>query len=64
MNKEAKIYVAGHHGDILWDASQPDGTLRKWQDISRLSELGWNVKTDLNEGLQLAYDWFLHNTQK
>ena len=56
--------TVGHHGDIHWDASQPDGTLRKWQDISRISEAGWSAKTDLNEGLQLAYDWFLHNTQK
>jgi GDP-L-fucose synthase len=55
--------TVGHHGDIHWDTSQPYGTLRKWQDISRLSELGWYAKTDLNEGLQLAYDWFCQNNQ-
>ena len=55
--------TVGHHGDIHWDVSQPDGTLRKCQEISRLSEQGWNAKTDLNEGLQLAYDWFCHNKQ-
>jgi GDP-L-fucose synthase len=55
--------TVGHHGDIHWDASQPDGTPRKCQDITRLSELVRNVKTDLNEGLQLVYDWFCQNKQ-
>jgi GDP-L-fucose synthase len=53
----------GHQGEIKWDASQPDGTLRKLQDVSRLSKLGWTVKTSFKEGLQLTYDWFCQNTQ-
>jgi GDP-L-fucose synthase len=56
--------TVGHHGDIHWDAYQPDRTLRKCQEISRLSELGWVVKTDLNEVLQLDYDWFYQYIQK
>jgi GDP-L-fucose synthase len=53
--------TVGHQGGIHWDASQPDGTFRKLQDVSRLSELGWNVTTGFKEGLQLTYDWFCQN---
>jgi len=56
--------TVGHQGDIEWDSSQPDGTPRKLQDVSRLFELGWTAKTGLEEGLQLTYDWFCQNVQR
>ncbi len=49
-------------GAVAWDTRQPDGTLRKLLDVSRLAGLGWNAKTSLPEGLALAYRDFLSRT--
>ena len=53
--------VVGFEGEIVFDASKPDGTPRKLVDTTKLNGLGWHAKTSLDEGLQLAYDWFLTN---
>jgi GDP-L-fucose synthase len=51
--------VVGYRGKIVYDASRPDGTPRKALDISRLRDLGWTAKTDLRDGLGLAYADFI-----
>ncbi|MEM1057824.1 MAG: GDP-L-fucose synthase [Verrucomicrobiota bacterium] len=51
--------VVGFEGRIDWDASMPDGTMRKLMDISKIRELGWTPKTSLENGIRLAYDWYL-----
>ncbi|MBI5922663.1 MAG: GDP-L-fucose synthase [Betaproteobacteria bacterium] len=57
--------VVGFQGSVVWDASKPDGTLRKLLDVSRLAELGWRAKIGLREGIALAYQDFLnHQTDK
>lgn len=53
--------VTGFTGRITFDASRPDGTMRKLMDVSRLSELGWRARIPLAEGLKEAYRWFLDN---
>ena len=53
--------VVGFEGEIVFDASKPDGTPRKLVDTTKLNGLGWHAKTSLDEGLRLAYDWFLKN---
>ncbi len=53
--------VIGYEGEILWDASKPDGTPRKLLDVSKLERLGWHYKTELEDGIRLAYEDFLHN---
>ncbi|MGB8956130.1 MAG: GDP-L-fucose synthase [Tumebacillaceae bacterium] len=53
--------VVGFEGEIVFDASKPDGTPRKLVDTTKLNGLGWQAKTPLDEGLRLAYDWFLTN---
>jgi GDP-L-fucose synthase len=55
--------VVGHRGAIEWDATKPDGTPRKLQDVSRLSALGWRAQTTLQEGLQRTYAWFLERNK-
>ncbi len=44
----------GYQGEILWDASKPDGTPRKLLDVSFLSDMGWKAKTPLREGIRMA----------
>jgi len=53
--------VIGHHGNILWDASKPDGTPRKLMDVSKMRELGWEYSTELEDGIEKTYQWFLEN---
>ncbi|WP_286037036.1 GDP-L-fucose synthase [Enterobacter roggenkampii] len=53
--------VIGFKGQIVFDASKPDGTPRKLMDVERLSNMGWRWSTSLREGLTLTYEWFLNN---
>ncbi|GLB48651.1 GDP-L-fucose synthase family protein [Neptunitalea lumnitzerae] len=51
----------GHTGEIIWDSSKPDGTPRKLMDVSKMNNVGWKHKVDLEEGIELTYNWFLAN---
>ena len=58
-NKIAKIIE--YNGKIKFDTSQPDGTPQKLLDVSRLKNLGWQPSISLEEGIKLAYGWYLKN---
>lgn len=53
--------VVGYDGELVYDSSKPDGTLRKLMDSSKLKKLGWSAKISLKSGLQSTYQWFLEN---
>ena len=53
--------VTGFKGEIITDPSKPDGTPRKLMDVSRLANMGWQAKIDLEEGLEATYRWYLDN---
>ena len=53
--------VTGHQGEIIWDASKPDGTPRKLMDVSKMKEMGWEYNTELQLGIEKTYSWFLEN---
>lgn len=46
-------------GELLWDSSKPDGTLRKLTDVSKLHRLGWSHKIEIDEGIHRLYEWYL-----
>ena len=53
--------VIGFEGEIQFDSTKPDGSPQKLMDSARLNELGWKTKTDLESGLNKAYqDFLLH----
>ena len=56
--------IIGYEGEIKWDPSRPDGTPRKLLDVSKLNELGWHYKTELEDGIRLTYDDFLNNPMR
>ena len=56
--------VIGYTGKILWDPSKPNGTPRKLLDVSKAKKLGWTYKTDLEDGIRLAYEDFLNNPMR
>jgi len=52
--------VVGFTGKIKFDTTKPDGTPKKLLDVTRINKMGWRAKTDLRDGLKLAYDWFIN----
>jgi GDP-L-fucose synthase len=53
--------VTAYNGEIKWNTEMPDGTPRKLTDVTKIHEMGWNHRTDLETGLQLAYKWYVEN---
>ncbi|MBQ5943988.1 MAG: GDP-L-fucose synthase [Bacteroidales bacterium] len=53
--------VVGFKGKINWDTSRPNGTPRKLLDVSKAAKLGWTYKTELRDGIKLAYEDYLNN---
>lgn len=53
--------TVGYKGQLIQDTSKPDGTPQKLLDVSRLNELGWIAKINLEEGIRETYDWYLNN---
>jgi GDP-L-fucose synthase len=50
--------IIGFEGNLVFDTSKPDGTPRKLMDVSYLNSLGWTYKTELEEGIKIAYEDF------
>jgi GDP-L-fucose synthase len=50
--------IVGFDGTLEFDTSKPDGTPRKLLDVTRLHQLGWSHKTELEDGLRSTYEWF------
>lgn len=53
--------TVAYSGDISFDSSKPDGTMRKLTDVSRLNALGWRHTVDVNDGVKKMYDWYLRD---
>lgn len=51
--------VVGYKGKLTFDASKPDGTMRKLMDVSRLARLGWRARIELETGIAGTYEWVL-----
>jgi len=54
--------VVGYTGDIHWDVTKPNGTPRKLLDVTKIQSLGWTYKTELEEGICLAYKDYLSSS--
>lgn len=58
---ETVMHVVGFEGTLVFDASKPDGTPKKLQDVSRMHGLGWCHQVGLEEGIGRTYEWFVEN---
>ncbi|MDE5642507.1 MAG: GDP-L-fucose synthase [Muribaculaceae bacterium] len=54
--------TVGFDGEIRWDKTKPDGTMRKLCDVSKLHSLGWRHKIELPQGVNRLYGWYLANS--
>ena len=55
---ELVVKAVGFEGEVAFDASKPDGTMRKMIDVSKLHSLGWHHKIEIEEGVQKLFDWY------
>ena len=55
---EMIIREVGFRGELRWDRSKPDGTLRKLTDVTRLHALGWHHRIEIDEGIHRLYEWY------
>ena len=53
--------IVGYSGEIFWDTSKPNGALKRQLDVSKATALGWKYKTELRDGVKLAYTDFLNS---
>ena len=51
----------GFTGEIVFDSSKPDGTMRKLTDVTKLHALGWHHTIEIDEGVERLYSWYLEN---
>lgn len=55
---ELVVKAVGFEGEVAFDASKPDGTMRKLIDVSKLHSLGWTHKVEIDKGVQKLFDWY------
>ena len=55
---ELVVKTVGFEGEVKFDASKPDGTMRKLIDVSKLHSLGWTHKVEIDEGVKMLYEWY------
>jgi len=53
--------IIGYRGSIVWNKNYPNGTMKKLLDNTRIKELGWTPKYDLETGIKQTYQWFVDN---
>ena len=53
--------VVGYRGNLYFNTSKPDGTMRKLTDSSKLERLGWKYTVELEEGIKRMYSWYINN---
>ena len=52
------VKAVGFEGEVKFDSSKPDGTMRKLIDVSKLHSLGWTHKVEIEDGVQKLFDWY------
>ena len=50
--------IIGYKGEVRFNPEKPDGTMRKLTDVTKLHNLGWHHKIEIEEGVQKMYDWY------
>ena len=57
------VKAVGFEGEVAFDASKPDGTMRKLIDVSKLHSLGWTHKVEIEDGVTKLFEWYKESLQ-
>ena len=57
------VKAVGFEGEVSFDASKPDGTMRKLIDVSKLHSLGWTHKVEIEDGVAKLFEWYKHSLE-
>ena len=60
---ELVVKAVGFEGTVEFDASKPDGTMRKLIDVSKLHSLGWTHKVEIEDGVAKLFEWYKHSLE-
>ena len=60
---ELVVKAVGFEGEVAFDTSKPDGTMRKLIDVEKLHSLGWTHKVEIEDGVQRLFDWYRQSLQ-
>ena len=60
---ELVVKAVGFEGTVEFDATKPDGTMRKLIDVSKLHSLGWTHRVEIEDGVQKLFDWYKSTLQ-
>ena len=55
---ELVVKAVGFEGEVAFDASKPDGTMRKLIDVTKLHSLGWTHKVEIEDGVAKLFQWY------
>jgi GDP-L-fucose synthase len=53
--------IVGYDGELFYNTSKPDGTMRKLTDVTKLNGLGWRHSVELEEGIKKLYKWYVRD---
>ena len=55
---ELVVKTVGFTGEVVWDKTKPNGTPRKLIDVTKLHDLGWRHKVEIEDGVEKLYRWY------
>ena len=58
------VKTVGFEGQVVWDATKPNGTPRKLIDVEKLPRLGWRHKVEIEDGVERLYQWYRESLSK
>ena len=61
---EMVVKTVGFEGEVCWDSTKPNGTLRKLIDVSKLHSLGWQHKVEIEDGVERLYEWYRNSLKQ
>lgn len=61
---EMVVQTVGFEGEVCWDSTKPNGTLRKLIDVSKLHSLGWQHKIEIEDGVERLYEWYRNSLKQ
>jgi GDP-L-fucose synthase len=55
--------IVGYQGEIVWDNSKPNGTMKRPLNINKIKKMGWFPKVNLYDGIRMTYQWYVENME-